>query len=650
MPSDETATNPIEPRRRRISAESFRTGRNIAQQNFQTNLNNRIFNSIQDIEIKTLNNERKITSIKNILGYQKSELKENLAAVSPQAVMLRNLDAILETIRADAKLEKKDDEYDRRKAENTKRRLQENKLEKRYEGLRKTTEKILAPVRGIIGRIVQAFLAILAGKFIVKLIDFVGDPKNQKKINSVIRFFSDNGPKLLTAYLMFGTRFGRAIGKLSALIIRSSLRIGAATLLLLKKFGLRGAGGLARNLLGPKGRAVGTALQVAGTAATFLGIQNLIGGAFGGGEDQDQEVQGLYGGGIFTSDGLVDGPYGYDKVNARLTDGEFVMSAPAVAAIGPSVLERINAKYGGDNTPRMVSGKLFANEGGLVNNDIRNFAPGLERLTAARTGQAGLGYYMGQIMPAQTGMSRTDGRSETKLITSSGSIERRLPTRAELSAAQKMRGFLKPGQMSGSKAHYRFPETGVADIGLSYISRGDGFYSSDSFSQREMYSYVGQEDIDANKKQLMSMFPQGTTLKNILNYNVAGMSPLDVHRAFVSSDAYKATEAKKAEADRMYNEDLTAIGVDISKPYMDAAGVIKQDGKVFANTGIFGFNKPKVMTPQPPAAGQAKVIVVNDSAPQSQEVPTPSSPNITIPSIPLPGMNRSKAVTLQVGV
>ena len=166
--------------------------------------------------------------------------------------------------------------------------------------------------------------------------------QESKKINSVIRFLSDHGPKLLTAYLMFGTRFGRTIGKLSALIIRSSLRIGAATLLLLKKFGLRGAGGLARNLLGPRGRAIGTALQVAGTAATFLGIQNLIGGAFGGGEDQ--EAQGLYGGGIFTSDGLVDGPYGYDKVNARLTDGEFVMSAPAVAAIGPSVLGKNQCK------------------------------------------------------------------------------------------------------------------------------------------------------------------------------------------------------------------------------------------------------------------------------------------------------------------
>jgi hypothetical protein len=204
--------------------------------------------------------------------------------------------------------------------------------------------------------------------------------------------------------------------------------------------------------------------------------------------------------------------------------------------------------------------------------------------------------------------------------------------------------------MSGSQSYLRFPETGVEEMGMRSIERGDGYSASDSFSQRTLTSFAGDEDIKANKKQLMSMFPQGTTLQNILNYNVAGMSPLDIHRAFVSSDAYKATRAKEAEAERMYNEDLTAMGVDTSRAYTDFEGVIKQDGKVFANTGILGMNKPRVMTPQPPAAGQAKVIVVNDSAPQSQEVPTLSSPNITLPSIPLPGMNRSKAVTLQVGV
>ena len=643
MLSDETTSN-IEPRRRRISADSFRTGRNISNlaqgQQQQLTFNSKLVNNVANVEKRVIVNERKITILKNILGNQKSDLKENLSAISPQTILLRNLDEIIKTLREEAKLEKREKDNERKSAENRKRRLRENKLEKRYEGLRKTTERIIAPVKGVLDRIFQVLIAIVGGKFLVGLVSFITNPKNKEKINSAIRFFSDFGPKLLAAYLLFGTRFGRSVGRLSGFLIRGAIRLAAATASLLAKIGIKRAAGVATGLLGPKGKAIGTGLQIATAAAGFLSLQNFLGG--GGGDD---EAQGLYGGGVFRSDGLVDGPYGYDKVNARLTDGEFVMSAPAVAAIGPSVLERINAKYGGDNTPRMVGGKLFANEGGLI-----NFAPGLERLTAARTGQAGLGYYLGQINPAQTIMTRTEGRSETNLKTSSGPIERRLPTSTELSAARKARGFLKPGQMSGSQSYYRFPETGVTEMGYRTIERGDGYSASDSFSERTMGAAVGHEDLLANKKQLMSMFPQGTTLKNILNYNVAGMSPLDVHRAFVSSDAYKATEAKKAEAERMYNEDLTAIGVDISKPYMDAMGVIKQDGKVFANTGIFGFNKPKVMTPQPPAAGQAKVIVVNDSAPQSQEVPSLGSPNITLPSIPLPGMNRSKAVTLQVGV
>ena len=643
MLSDETTSN-IEPRRRRISADSFRTGRNISNlaqgQQQQLTFNSKLVNNVANVEKRVIVNERKITILKNILGNQRSDLRENLKEISPQTILLRNLDEIIETLREEAKLEKREKDSERKNAENRKRRLRENKLEKRYEGLRKTTERILAPVKGVLDRIFQALIAIVGGKFLVGLISFITNPKNKEKINSAIRFFSDFGPKLLAAYLLFGTRFGRSVGRLSGFLIRGAIRLAAATASLLAKIGIKRAAGVATGLLGPKGKALGTGLQIATAAAGFLSLQNFLGG--GGGDD---EAQGLYGGGVFRSDGLVDGPYGYDKVNARLTDGEFVMSAPAVAAIGPSVLERINAKYGGDNTPRMVSGKVFANEGGLI-----NFAPGLERLTAARTGQAGLGYYMGQINPAQTIMTRTEGRSETNLRTSSGPIERRLPTSTELSAARKARGFLKPGQMSGSQSYYRFPETGVSEMGYRTIERGDGYSASDSFSERTMGYAVGHEDILANKKQLMSMFPQGTSLQNILNYNVRGMSPLDVHRAFVSSDAYKATRAKEAAAERMYNEDLTAMGVDISKPYTDFEGVIKQDGKVFANTGIFGFNKPKVMTPQPPAAGQAKVIVVNDSADQSQEVPTLSSPNITLPSIPLPGMNRSKAVTLQVGV
>ena len=63
--------------------------------------------------------------------------------------------------------------------------------------------------------------------------------KEQKKIESLTRFFSDFGPKLLTLYLMFGTKFGRAVGKLSSLIIKGAIRLGAASSCCLKNLASR---------------------------------------------------------------------------------------------------------------------------------------------------------------------------------------------------------------------------------------------------------------------------------------------------------------------------------------------------------------------------------------------------------------------------
>ena len=126
MPSDETQSNPIEPRRRRISAESFRTGRNIVnvaqEQKQNLNVTGKLVQTIINLEKRVNNTERKVTIIKNILGYQKSELKENLASVTPQALMMRNLDNILETLRKEKQLEDKEKEEQRKNQESLRRK------------------------------------------------------------------------------------------------------------------------------------------------------------------------------------------------------------------------------------------------------------------------------------------------------------------------------------------------------------------------------------------------------------------------------------------------------------------------------------------------------------------------------------------------
>ena len=384
MPSDETQSNPIEPRRRRISADSFRRGRSVIGVK-GLNINAKL----GDINNRVSNNTRKITIIKNILGYQKSELKENLASVTPQALMMRNLDNILETLRKEKQLEDKEKEEQRKNQESLRRKKEESRLETRVKNVREATKEIVAPVKNTIDSIVKAFFAILTSKFLIKLVQWMSNPENRDKIKSVVRFLTNNGPKLLAAYLLFGTRFGRAVVRLSGLLIKGAIRLGAASLFLLKKLGLKGAGGLARALLGGRGRAIGTGLQLAATAGGFFALEKLFDGDDGG--DDSGGMPGFSGG------GLVDGPYGSDEVNARLTDGEFVMSAPATAAIGPAVLEDLNAKYGGTNKPRMVNGTLMAQEGGMVNRE-RATQAGMFSTRIGRGVLDNIGYGSGDFM------------------------------------------------------------------------------------------------------------------------------------------------------------------------------------------------------------------------------------------------------------
>ena len=132
-------------------------------------------------------------------------------------------------------LKKKKASYDRKKAEADKRKLKESNLEKSFKGLASAAEKIIAPVKGALDSIFDFFLNIIIGRFLVKFIGWFGDPKNKEKVDSVVRFLVDHGPKLLAAFLLFGTSIGRFAVRLSAMLLKGALKLGAAA----AKFALR---------------------------------------------------------------------------------------------------------------------------------------------------------------------------------------------------------------------------------------------------------------------------------------------------------------------------------------------------------------------------------------------------------------------------
>jgi GH24 family phage-related lysozyme (muramidase) len=287
---------------------------------------------------------------------------------------------------------KKKADLDRKSAENRRRAEKESALEKGSGKVMKIAEKILAPVKSLLQRIIDFITAVFFGRALIKLIDWLADPANKTKIDSILRFLGDHWPALLALYLRFGTSLGKFVGTISNIVIKGGIRLAALAAQLLVKAGVGKAAGAAKFLGGRGGRLLGAGLQVAATVGSTLalssGIENF--GGIGGEKQEPPKVEGRVGGGVIKIpkfagggfnfggfgnlfsgfgnffSGLVSGKKGVDKIPAMLSDGEFVMSAGAVRKHGVGTLEAMNAAGGGTNKPKIVSGATYAAGGGLI--------------------------------------------------------------------------------------------------------------------------------------------------------------------------------------------------------------------------------------------------------------------------------------------
>jgi hypothetical protein len=354
--------------------------------------------------------EKKITSNSFAVGSIRAKLgatrtKALLPASIAKSPITSNLDesisiitstisSIAETLKAQKKLTDDTSSFDKRKSEQDKRSLAESKLEKRFEGLKKTAEKIIAPVKSLLDKVLEFFTTILLGRVVYKLVEWLGDPENSNKVKSIIRFLGDWWPALLGAYVLFGNSFSGLIRGTMGIVGRFIFQIGKVAIPQLLKF-----------LKSPLGIGVGLFTAGATIPALLPGTVNdqerKTQKASGSPEDKIRSLQqqkanlslfeklqgkgaeineqiyslqsgktksyGFSGGGL--ANGYVSGEKGIDKVPAMLSDGEFVMSRGAVSKYGVDTLESMNAAGGGTNKPKVVSGTTYAAGGGLIGMD-----------------------------------------------------------------------------------------------------------------------------------------------------------------------------------------------------------------------------------------------------------------------------------------
>ena len=293
-------------------------------------------------------NARKITILKNVIQAQQIQTGVMLASLSTptegieKSVMdiKETMSSILATLIAQEKFEMKQFLDMRRREENLRRREREDTLETDSKGmkiLKSSVNKVLNPVKGIFQRIFSFFFSILAGRFLIKLLNFFSNPKNSGVVNAIGNFISGNFPLILGGVVAAG--------------------LGLLTL----------------------STALTTATGIVRAAQLLLGLGGPITGAGEGilkrfrGTGVDKATKGIVARQFLTkiflrrgTGGIVPGSGSNDTVPAMLTPGEVVISKPAAQKFGVSNLLAINAAAGAKSIPKIKRGRVFANEGMVV--------------------------------------------------------------------------------------------------------------------------------------------------------------------------------------------------------------------------------------------------------------------------------------------
>ena len=203
---------------RRISASSFLGRDNVAAQ----------------VEL----NSRKITILKNVIQAQRVTTGAILATLSTpsegidQSIMdiKETMSSILQTLEAQEKFEYEKFLAMQRRLENEKRKKRETNLEKDkpiFNFFKKQVEKTVAPVRNGFLQFIGFFINLIAGKFLMGILNFLSNPRNLGIVNFIADFIKNFFPLILIGITSAIVGVAFLIGKMIGLtgIIKAAAAI-----------------------------------------------------------------------------------------------------------------------------------------------------------------------------------------------------------------------------------------------------------------------------------------------------------------------------------------------------------------------------------------------------------------------------------------
>ena len=308
------------------------------------------------------------------------------------------LDEISKTLKGSDNFEKEKEKKRKQEEGRKKKKDRESTLEKTIGAIAKIGKKILEPLKGPLDYIINWIKWTFLGKVVHNLLNWMSDPANTKKMESIGRFMKDWWPALVGAYLIFGNSLGRFVSKLIFTVGAFTARMTLAAIPKLLKV-IRSPLGMGAMLFGAgaaipmlmpetvdeQERKTDKAVAEKGKDKVRAELERKANNpnVFERLTGQDAEAkEQLYkmdtgqtksygfakGGKVTTQSGTDIKGAGVDTQLIAARPGEVVINKPTVDALGAPFFLALNQKYGGTNAnkPKLAKNVQSAAFGGMV--------------------------------------------------------------------------------------------------------------------------------------------------------------------------------------------------------------------------------------------------------------------------------------------
>jgi len=310
------------------------------------------------------------SKLANFLKFKTDETTSNARIEVLEEELLKNnntLNDILQVLKLDYKLDKKEFADDRKERERQKKEKKEKAIESVKGGLKsaanvgkKAVSTLVSPFSDVFEKIANFLKFTIIGALFNKALNWFGKEENREKMGRVVRFLKFWWPSILAGYLAFFTPLGGLV----------TGAIGLLTLALPALAGVIAANPILAAAVAAGGLILGAKALDGDFSNKELTEEEKIEN-----EEKANKVMNDFGVLSFNKGGTVPGSGNKDTVPAMLTPGEFIMSKGAVSKFGTGMMSAMNRLGGGTNK----GGPMY--EGGGLVGDLSSMQTNYEPST-----------------------------------------------------------------------------------------------------------------------------------------------------------------------------------------------------------------------------------------------------------------------------